>query len=551
MKYLNKDLKPLVEAQFPDRGAFLLGEDFGKRAKTTVDNISALKGVQAKKPRYHFSGSGDSNRRSSMPQSRRKTWGASYPRVKSFQQTGLPAKTIKKPEETLQQQTQTKTELSVVKTPSALPSEMSKDPGWQEAVCRPPGLNILKAHQLSEKLHAPLPVGWLAGRTANHFRNWEAITSDKWVLQTVRGYQLEFVNMPTQKQASMTCASKKLSELISQEIEATIQKGAVEEVDPRSSVEGFYSRLFLVPKKDGKHRPVINLRPLNAFLRHQHFKMEGIHVVRDLLQQGDWMARIERCLLRSASVSIRPQIPALQVAEQGLRVHMPSFRVVHSPTSIHQSAQACDYIFEGERNTMCDIPRRHLDHESRQGDTQGGCSLSPNTAGSPGLPGELCQVKSLPSSSAGLSGFGYRLQNQRTEPTPRQAPSDYSRSTASSKTEGGLMQRIGSNIWEDVSSNLGRISCPLALQRLASTQAQGPEKRELRQPDNSLRRCQARSPLVDKQPPGMEWQEDLSRGPSSGDRNRCFSTRMGSFLPWGDDWRELESRRKAPSHQLP
>ena len=72
-----------------------------------------------------------------------------------------------------------------------------------------------------------------------------------------------------------------------------IQTGAVEEVDPRSSVEGFYSRLFLVPKKDGKHRPVINLRPLNAFLRHQHFKMEGIHVVRDLLQQGDWMARID------------------------------------------------------------------------------------------------------------------------------------------------------------------------------------------------------------------------------------------------------------------
>ena len=50
MKHLNKDLKPLAEAQFPDRGAFLLGEDFGKRAKITADNISALKGVQAKKP---------------------------------------------------------------------------------------------------------------------------------------------------------------------------------------------------------------------------------------------------------------------------------------------------------------------------------------------------------------------------------------------------------------------------------------------------------------------------------------------------------------------
>lgn len=33
LKYLNKDLKPLAEAQFPDRGAHLCGDDFGKRAK--------------------------------------------------------------------------------------------------------------------------------------------------------------------------------------------------------------------------------------------------------------------------------------------------------------------------------------------------------------------------------------------------------------------------------------------------------------------------------------------------------------------------------------
>ena len=44
-------------------------------------------------------------------------------------------------------------------------------------------------------------------------------------------------------------------------------------------------RLFQVPK-DGQMRPVINLRPLNQFLFHNHFKMEGMHVVRDL-QKND------------------------------------------------------------------------------------------------------------------------------------------------------------------------------------------------------------------------------------------------------------------------
>ena len=77
MKHLNKDLRPLAEGEFPDKGANLFGEDFGKRAKSMADNIRALKGVQYKKPGL-FSGYGDSNRRfpSSRHQSRRQNWGA-------------------------------------------------------------------------------------------------------------------------------------------------------------------------------------------------------------------------------------------------------------------------------------------------------------------------------------------------------------------------------------------------------------------------------------------------------------------------------------------
>ena len=42
MKHLNKDLKPLAEGEFPDRGAKLFGDDFGKRAKSMADNVRAL-----------------------------------------------------------------------------------------------------------------------------------------------------------------------------------------------------------------------------------------------------------------------------------------------------------------------------------------------------------------------------------------------------------------------------------------------------------------------------------------------------------------------------
>lgn len=81
LKHLNKDLRPLAEAEFPERGPYLFGDDFGKRAKTMSDNVSALKGLHQKgkaPSQSHFSGSGDSNSRRFIPykpQSCRHAWG--------------------------------------------------------------------------------------------------------------------------------------------------------------------------------------------------------------------------------------------------------------------------------------------------------------------------------------------------------------------------------------------------------------------------------------------------------------------------------------------
>ncbi|XP_044151527.1 zinc finger protein 567-like [Bufo gargarizans] len=53
------------------------------------------------------------------------------------------------------------------------------------------------------------------------------------------------------------------------------------------------SNIFLVQKKGGQMQPVINLRPLNRFVRYRHFKMDGIHLLRDLLLRGDWMVKLD------------------------------------------------------------------------------------------------------------------------------------------------------------------------------------------------------------------------------------------------------------------
>ncbi len=42
--------------------------------------------------------------------------------------------------------------------------------------------------------------------------------------------------------------------------------------------------MFLVPKKDGKQRPVINLKVLNQYVQTYHFKMEGLQTLKDLIK---------------------------------------------------------------------------------------------------------------------------------------------------------------------------------------------------------------------------------------------------------------------------
>ena len=79
-----------------------------------------------------------------------------------------------------------------------------------------------------------------------------------------------------------------------------ISKGAVTEL--QTPPEGsFFSTLFLVPKKDGGQRPVINLKNLNSFINAPHFKMEGIHTLKSLLRKGDWLVKVD---LKDAYFSI-------------------------------------------------------------------------------------------------------------------------------------------------------------------------------------------------------------------------------------------------------
>ena len=60
-----------------------------------------------------------------------------------------------------------------------------------------------------------------------------------------------------------------------------------------SCLTEFVSQIFQAEKKDGGHRPVVNLKCLNQYVKTEHFRMEGLYLLPDLLQAQDWMVRLD------------------------------------------------------------------------------------------------------------------------------------------------------------------------------------------------------------------------------------------------------------------
>jgi len=94
----------------------------------------------------------------------------------------------------------------------------------------------------------------------------------------VVGYQLELIKVPSQPESKSQITSEVLE---------LIAKGAI--VETGYSPENYLSQI-----REGRgQRPVVNLKGLNQFVKTEHFKMEGLHLLPDLLQSQNWMVKMD------------------------------------------------------------------------------------------------------------------------------------------------------------------------------------------------------------------------------------------------------------------
>ena len=113
-------------------------------------------------------------------------------------------------------------------------------------------------------MNLPVPKAYpqVGGFLAHFYNSWSSFTSDSWLLQAVSGYKIEFICEPFQvKKPHGISFSDEEKKLIDLEVQKMLQKIAIRRAsfNPRKIV----FNLFIIPKKRGDLRSVINLKPLN------------------------------------------------------------------------------------------------------------------------------------------------------------------------------------------------------------------------------------------------------------------------------------------------
>ncbi len=177
--------------------------------------------------------------------------------------------------------------------------------GRGRAKSAPPSYNNRGEVSLNLSLHVEdnmesESVLFKAGNIEQHLHSWQRITSDQEILQTVQGATIEFAcdDMGVQYTPDQCGLHRPISkfntaqsEIVEQEIDALLRKNVIEEA--KHDEGEFLSTIFLVPKKNGKYRLILNLKKFNEHVEYWHFKMETFDMAIKMLSPGCFLASID------------------------------------------------------------------------------------------------------------------------------------------------------------------------------------------------------------------------------------------------------------------
>jgi len=132
----------------------------------------------------------------------------------------------------------------------------------------------------------------VAGNIRNHMVHWKELTRDPWVLNCVRGLNLNFIEEPIQRIVRKPYRiSPTESKFVDKELISLLKKKVLLKVAPKENQ--WLSNIFLRPKPDGRYRMILDLTILNKLLEYRHFKMFNLKTATQIIQPHMFMATID------------------------------------------------------------------------------------------------------------------------------------------------------------------------------------------------------------------------------------------------------------------
>ena len=131
------------------------------------------------------------------------------------------------------------------------------------------------------------------GNISSQILNWKRITKDKVILDIIQhGLKLRIVDKPVTNAPFEHPRSIDETAIIDGEIQKLLRKQVIEEVANDTNT-GYYSNLFTNRKKNGAYITILNLKKFNEYCTTEHFKMESIKNVINMLKPGMFLASID------------------------------------------------------------------------------------------------------------------------------------------------------------------------------------------------------------------------------------------------------------------
>ncbi len=173
----------------------------------------------------------------------------------------------------------------------------------------------------------------------------------RWLTCTIRlGYAIQFARRPPKFNGVLeTSVAVRNAPVLREEIAVLLAKDAIEPVPPAEMRQGFYSPYFIVPKKGGGLRPILDLRVLNRAL-HNAPVQDADAQAHDQIYSAPGLVcsdRPEGRLLSRFDPSATQTVSTVCVRRSGMAVQGPPLRALPVSPCVHEGCRRRPYPVTG------------------------------------------------------------------------------------------------------------------------------------------------------------------------------------------------------------